>query len=236
MDAPTLIVEATSYAVLDPLGDEGELPVTRAARDALRARLCEDGDPALALADANAAVLRACALHEMPGTGCSAAALSLVHPGARVAWLGNVHVVRLRGGELTELTRPHSLLNHLADQGAVQAADLEARAAFPRNVLVRALGMEAPPEIPTTVTDVRERDVFLLASNDLVDALGERRLLSILAAHGTDPHAGVRTLVETATDDGVTRQLTAVMVAILGAGPLAAARAFWAAGAAANVA
>ena len=89
-----------------------------------------------------------------------------------VAHVGDSRVYRLRRGGLVQLTRDHSLVNDLVDQGRLQPEEV---ADFPlRHIVTRAVGTHPKVDVEVQVSSVLPGDVFLLATDGL-EVLGPRR-------------------------------------------------------------
>jgi serine/threonine protein phosphatase PrpC len=177
-----------------------------------------------ALARANRVVAAATASNpRLRGAGCTAAALQLSGGRCTVAWVGDVRVLRFRDGELTELTRVHSLENDYLRRHVPPA-----EAAKFSGILVRALGMSDKVEVEVAADTTREGDVYVLASGPAYAAVGESLLASIVAANRGDPHACTRALMEGAAANGARDVVSALTIALgQGNDSAAAADARW---------
>ncbi|MBV8915098.1 MAG: serine/threonine-protein phosphatase [Acetobacteraceae bacterium] len=121
-------------------------------------------------------------------------------------WAGDSRVYRLRLGQLTQLTRDHSLVQVLVDEGAISPAEADRHPHA--NVITRAIGAEGePPELDKITDRADPGDRFLLCSDGLNKALDER-LIARLAA--TDDPA--RRLIDAALEYGVRDNVTAIVV------------------------
>jgi len=121
-------------------------------------------------------------------------------------WAGDSRIYRLRGGVLTRLTRDHSLVQVLVDEGAITEAEAERHPHA--NVITRAVGADGPePQLDKVTGRAEPADRFLLCSDGLNKAL-EERLIGRLAA--TDDPA--RRLIEAALEYGSRDNVTAIVV------------------------
>lgn len=128
---------------------------------------------------------------------------------AIIVHVGDSRVYRLRGGKLALMTRDHSMLNDLEQQGSAMLADLlRDRIA---HVITRCISAGCNAEPDVQVVDIQPGDVFLVCSDGLSDVLPHRDLESILRDHApTEAH---QALVERAYVRGGTDNITAVVVA-----------------------
>lgn len=156
------------------------------------------------------------ALHGM-GTTITAAyldgdELALAHVGDSRAYL-------LRDGELTRLTRDHTLVEELVRRG--ELTEQEAAEHPQRSIITRALGPEEEVEIDLHTHRMQAGDVLLLCSDGLTGMIDEAEVTEILAgaAPGSLAVAG-RSLVAAANDAGGRDNITVVLFRLeeIGAG------------------
>lgn len=121
-------------------------------------------------------------------------------------WAGDSRVYRLRHGQLTRLTRDHSLVQALVDQGAISEAEAERHPHA--NVITRAVGADGPePELDKITDRAEPGDRFLLCSDGLNKALNESVIARLVGAD--DPARG---LIGAALEYGVRDNVTVVVV------------------------
>jgi protein phosphatase len=125
--------------------------------------------------------------------------------------VGDSRAYRISQAGLEPLTSDHSVVQTMVDQGYITPD--EARTAPNRNVITRAIGLEAEVKVDVVELERSSDDVFLLCSDGLSDmvefgALGEltrgagSRELSELAEQ----------LVQAANDAGGVDNITVVLV------------------------
>jgi len=83
----------------------------------------------------------------------------------RCFWAGDSRAYRIRAGRITQLSRDHSLVHDLVLAGMLSEA--EARVHPNANVVTRAVGVSEELHVDVVSGDVREGDIFLLASDGL---------------------------------------------------------------------
>jgi serine/threonine protein phosphatase PrpC len=112
------------------------------------------------------------------GTTVTAALLDDEH--VAIAHVGDSRAYLFRDGELTRLTRDHSLVDELVRQGKLTE---EQAAEHPqRSIITRALGPEATVEVDTWSVPVRPGDVVMLCSDGLTSMISEARIAEVLAS------------------------------------------------------
>jgi PPM family protein phosphatase len=140
------------------------------------------------------------------GTTCTAA-----YVGERevvIAHVGDSRCYLLRDGELTRLTRDHSLVGELVDRGKLTEEQAEVHPQ--RSVITRALGPEADVRVDTERVEARGGDLFLLCSDGLTSMVREGALLPILQGDGPLDDLG-RKLIAAANEAGGRDNITVVL-------------------------
>jgi serine/threonine-protein phosphatase Stp1 len=121
-------------------------------------------------------------------------------------WAGDSRIYRLRNGELTQLTRDHSLVQALVDEGAISPEQAERHPHA--NSITRAIGAEGPdPELDKVTDRAEAGDRFLLCSDGLNKALHEGLIARLIATN--DP---ARRLIGAALEYGVRDNVTAIVL------------------------
>jgi protein phosphatase/serine/threonine-protein phosphatase Stp1 len=130
-------------------------------------------------------------------------------------WAGDSRAYLLRGGQLHQVTRDHSLVQELVEAGAIRPEEAEGH---PRaNVITRAVGAEADMVELDKVTDrLAAGDRFLLCSDGLCKELSDAEMLEILRAHDPEPIA--ERLVEAALARQARDNVTALVLEVVGDG------------------
>ncbi|MEE3500632.1 protein phosphatase 2C domain-containing protein [Acidiphilium acidophilum] len=94
-------------------------------------------------------------------------------------WAGDSRAYLLRDGELTRLTRDHSLVQELLDEGRITEAAAETHPQA--NVITRAIGADTTLELDKAIGDFLPGDRFLLCSDGLSKTLPEPEIAALLA-------------------------------------------------------
>lgn len=95
-------------------------------------------------------------------------------------WAGDSRALRVRGGEATQITRDHSLVQDLVEAGMLEAerADDHPNA----NVLTRAVGATRALTVDSVRGAIHPGDVFILASDGLTRLVRREEFAALLAA------------------------------------------------------
>jgi protein phosphatase len=133
--------------------------------------------------------------------------VALLACGMEVAclWAGDSRIYLCRQGRVQQLTRDHSQLEALKEQGA----DLALVAASP-NMITRAVGAADTIAFDVATLAVRDGDVFLLCSDGLSTPVEEAAIAAVLASG--DCAAAANELVALAMANGGRDNITAVVV------------------------
>jgi PPM family protein phosphatase len=149
---------------------------------------------------------------EMHGMGTTVVALfySAVKKKVFVAHVGDSRAYRLRGGEILQLTRDHSLVNdYLAVMPDMPQEQLDE---LPKNVITRALGMQEGVAVDLTSDDPEPGDVYLLCSDGLSGMLQDSKILELTEGAGDDVEDAARRLIHAANEAGGDDNVTVVLV------------------------
>lgn len=128
--------------------------------------------------------------------------------------VGDSRMYRLRGEVLETITRDHSLLQEQLDSGMISVAD--ARQSKNKNLVTRAVGIDAEVVPEIHVHDVLVGDIYLLCSDGLNDMVEDEDIQSTLyAMQGNLPLAASQ-LVQMANDNGGRDNVSVILVKIKG--------------------
>jgi PPM family protein phosphatase len=118
----------------------------------------------------------------LEGMGTTLVALALRGWHGWLAHVGDSRCYRLRGGQLERLTEDHSLVEEQVRRGQLTPA--QAAVSPLRNVITRAVGIEAQVTVDVAEIEVAAGDMYLLASDGLTREISDRRLAEILRGDG----------------------------------------------------
>ena len=142
-------------------------------------------------------------------SGTTTSALMLFGHEALLGHVGDSRVYLLRGSELHQLTKDHSLVQKLIDLG--QYNPVESPFSVPRNYLYRSLGQTDDLEVDTRVLKVGIGDTFMICSDGLWDLVLDPEIREIMLNEPT-PTSIAEALVRRANAAGGHDNSTAVVV------------------------
>ena len=123
----------------------------------------------------------------------------------RLAHVGDSRAYLWRDGRLSRLTRDDSLVQELVDRGAMKARSPQ------RNVITRAVGLEAHVEPALMRVTLARDDLLLLCSDGLWDMLDDAGIAAHLEAAGGDLPRCAAALVAAANDAGGADNIAVVL-------------------------
>ncbi|WP_295453254.1 protein phosphatase 2C domain-containing protein [uncultured Thiodictyon sp.] len=125
-----------------------------------------------------------------------------------ILWVGDSRAYRLRDGVMTRVSRDHTQVQALVDQGVLAPEQAEHHPYS--NVLARAIGAESTVEIDTLIAPLRAGDRYLLCSDGLDKEVSDAQIAAVLADGA--PGQAAQALVERACEAGGRDNVTAVVV------------------------
>ena len=151
---------------------------------------------------------------ELRGMGTTAVILAINHDEdtAHLTHVGDSRIYRLRGGVFQRMTRDHTMVQRLVDEGIITEEEAENHPNS--NVISRSLGghasvdvEHAPERLP-----LEEGDVFLLCSDGLSGLIREDEMARLLSSLPED--AAAERLIERANEEGGYDNITVEVVRI----------------------
>ena len=126
-----------------------------------------------------------------------------------IGHVGDSRAYRVRGGQIQQLTRDHSLINDYLL--AMPELTEEQRAELPKNVITRALGMQDSVAVDLVSDEPQLGDVYLLCSDGLSGMLTDEQILGVVAS-GADTNEICRSLIQRANEHGGEDNITALVI------------------------
>lgn len=207
-------------AVADGMGGHAHGEVASAVAISTLAPLDEDvpgadltGALEAAIRDANAT------LHQMVGEdpsleGMGTTLTAMLWSGGRVgvAHIGDSRAYLLRDGDLYQITRDHTLVQQLVDEGRIT---LEEAATHPqRSLLLRALDGRGEVEPETNLREAKLGDRYLLCSDGLSAVVSAETLLRTLSTV-PEPEQATRELIDLANRGGGPDNITCIVADVV---------------------
>jgi len=127
-----------------------------------------------------------------------------------VAHIGDSRLYRLRGEQMEQVTRDHSLLQEQLDSGLITPE--EAKLSQNKNLVTRALGIDPMVEPELHVYETQPDDMYLLCSDGLSDMVDDEEIRLTLITLKNNPTLLVQQLVQAANDNGGRDNISAMLI------------------------
>jgi serine/threonine protein phosphatase PrpC len=129
-----------------------------------------------------------------------------------VAHIGDSRLYRLRRDELSQVTNDHSLLQEQIDSGLLTKE--QARHSANKNLVTRALGIDATVEAEIHEYETQVGDIYLLCSDGLCDMVTDEDIGMALHTLGGNLALCAQHLVQTANDNGGRDNVSVILVRV----------------------
>jgi PPM family protein phosphatase len=123
--------------------------------------------------------------------------------------IGDSRCYRLRGAELAQITKDHSLLQEQMDAGLITPE--QAAVSTNKNLVTRALGVEDAVLLEVNEHRVEPGDVYLMCSDGLSDMVDDQAIGNILQGEGSLEDKGGQ-LVDAANANGGRDNISVLLV------------------------
>ena len=149
---------------------------------------------------------------ECAGMGTTLVAAVFFGNRVSIGHVGDSRCYRLRGEKFEQLTHDHSLLQEQIDSG--QLTKEQAKYSLNKNLVTRALGIEAI--VPADISEYRleAEDIYLLCSDGLTDMVEPDIVQGILAGKRTELPEAAADLVELANQNGGRDNISVILVRV----------------------
>lgn len=152
---------------------------------------------------------------ELVKMGASLVAMVVRGEQAHVASVGAARAYLVRDGEIYQITRDHTLVQQLIEEGAITP---EEAATHPRKeVVLRSVGSEAGVVVDVYDLRIRADDSLVVCSDGLTSVVNNEEIAGVVA--GSSPRAATETLLERAFARGSKDNVSAVTVLVRAGAP-----------------
>ena len=124
--------------------------------------------------------------------------------------VGDSRMYRLRDDELAQVTRDHSVVQELVSRGFMSQE--EASSSMNKNLVTRALGIEATVEPDINEDTCESGDVYLLCSDGLSDVVSDEVIHQTLTENLDNLETASQKLVDVANEAGGPDNVSVVLV------------------------
>jgi PPM family protein phosphatase len=127
-----------------------------------------------------------------------------------VGHVGDSRAYRFRDGQLTQVSRDHSLLQEQLDLGLITPE--QAEKSSNKNLVTRALGVDPQVELEVNAHALQVDDIVLICSDGLTDMLNDADIQRVLVETGFDLEATAKRLVFKANEAGGRDNISVILV------------------------
>jgi len=130
------------------------------------------------------------------------------------AHVGDSRLYRLRGGQLKQITRDHSFIQDVVDQGFFRTLSEARSYGIGDNLLTRALGSTAQIRVSSGIDDLHSGDLYLFCTDGLTNMVPDDWLRQVLAAISGDLDPAADALVQLACERGGVDNVTLALLRV----------------------
>lgn len=146
---------------------------------------------------------------KLHGMGTTVTACVIDKGQLTIAHVGDSRLYLLRNGEILQMTKDHSLVEMLIENGTITKED--AKNHPQKNVITRAIGTANTIDTDTYEFSVKEGDIILLCSDGLTNMVDEEKILSIVWGENSFENLAQK-LIKEAENAGGLDNITAVLI------------------------
>src|SRR5512144_1268234 len=149
---------------------------------------------------------------ECAGMGTTVVAAVFHGNRVSIAHIGDSRCYRLRGERFEQLTRDHSLLQEQIDSGQITAD--QAKFSLNKNLVTRALGIEAI--VPADISEYRVEpdDIYLLCSDGLTDMVDTDVVHGVVDEQRATLEVAASQLIELANQNGGRDNISVILARV----------------------
>jgi len=149
-----------------------------------------------------------------PGMGSTAVALKLENGDFDVVWVGDSRAYVWDGKQLTQITKDHSLVQHMVDEGRITPE--EALVHPQRNYITQAIGMSDlhKMEVGRVQGRLQHGQQLLLCSDGLSSEISTAEMIEILALELNESQK-VDLMIQKSLDNGGADNVTVLLVTVV---------------------
>ena len=148
--------------------------------------------------------------HEYAGMGTTIVSVLTLGDHVVLAHVGDSRIYRVRGEEIAQISRDHSLIQQQIDRGIISRE--EAQESQYRHLITRALGLKESTEVDVEEHPVLPGDTFLLCSDGLSDLVEDEEMLATVVQHPDDLERACQALVDRANKKGGDDNVTVMLI------------------------
>ena len=146
------------------------------------------------------------------GMGTTVVTAITYQDGISIAHVGDSRLYRVRGDDFKQITKDHSLVQELIDRGLFSQEEAANNA--PKNLVTRALGIDAKVEIDVIEDKLASGDIYLLCSDGLTDMVKDEEIHLTLSKYSANLAHAANELVEIAKKYGGKDNISVILARV----------------------
>ncbi len=146
----------------------------------------------------------------LEGMGTTLVSVLLVNKTAYIVNVGDSRAYYYKDGELGQITKDHSYVQYLVDNGMILPDEAEYHPQ--KNLITRSVGTSAQITPDLFALDVRRTDAILLCSDGLTNMVHPDEIANVIGDHAIDFSHKAERLVARANSHGGTDNITALLI------------------------
>jgi protein phosphatase len=158
---------------------------------------------------------------ELKGMGSTCVSMVIRGGQAVFGHVGDSRCYLIRNEQLLQVTKDHSLVQQMVDEGLLQESEMESHPE--KNVILRSLGVKQDVEVEVNAMPYQIDDIFILSTDGLTGLVSKEECRRIALLNKDNPMEGARLLVDLANKyggyDNVTVQIARVRAMSPGEAP-----------------
>ncbi|MFV2053381.1 PP2C family protein-serine/threonine phosphatase [Aliiroseovarius sp. YM-037] len=210
--------EGAIWAIADGMGGYGHGDLASETVINHLVTLPDDGDlkaqVTTALGQANSDIRKTARQKEMRALGSTVVVVQIHNAMAQVSWVGDSRAYLMRAGQLRLLTRDHTVVQDLVDDGLLRQEDAPHHPE--RHVVTRAIGGDERIEVDHRAVPLIAGDWLLLCSDGLTACVHEQTIAALLN-DARNPSTACKSLIDEALRRGAPDNVSVITV-FVGAG------------------
>lgn len=147
-------------------------------------------------------------MHDGRMLGSTVASLLIHGKVGACLWVGDSRIYRFRNNELSQLSRDHSHVEELLQQGAISPEEVENHP--DANVITRAVGAAEELYVDINVFDTQVGDTYMLCSDGLYNTVDRENIIYCL--NNFTAEEGVKSLIAKALENGAPDNVSVIIV------------------------
>lgn len=146
----------------------------------------------------------------LEGMGTTLVSVLLVNKTAYIVNVGDSRAYYYKDGELCQITKDHSYVQYLVDNGMILPDEAESHPH--KNLITRSVGTSAQITPDLFALDIRRTEAILLCSDGLTNMVSEAEIAQVIGDPDVDISHKAERLVAKANSHGGTDNITALVV------------------------